>query len=88
MKVHSNKVKGDFSLYFDEFKRTVHKNLSDHENNYNLGIGYEHEIFVKMYPLFVFIESITSPGYLVDPSKEMELDQCIKDGNREKILQD
>lgn len=86
MKIHSSKVKNDFSSYFSQYKTTVNHNLSLHESNFGLKIGKEEEIFEKLYPLFVIIESLTDPDYLADPTCEIVLEQSIEEGKKDKLI--
>jgi hypothetical protein len=86
MKIHSDKIKEDFASYFADLQKTLPDNLKKHKENSELIENSTIRIFKEVYPLFVLLETLYSPAYFVDPSKQIELDQCIKNGDKEKII--
>jgi hypothetical protein len=86
MKIHSDKIRKDFASYFADLQKTLPENLKKHQENSELRENPTIGIFKEVYPLFVLLETLYNPAFFVDPSKQIELDQCIKNGNKEEII--
>src|SRR5271157_6160588 len=86
MKIHSDKIRWDFDSYFADLEKTVPISLKLHRDKSRLTENSTLGIFKEVYPLFVFLETLYNPECFLDPSKQIELDQYIKNGDKEKII--
>jgi hypothetical protein len=78
MRIHSRKVKEDFNLYFDDLEASIRNSLKLNRE--------KDEFFKNVYPLFVLLETLFSPSYFFDPTKQIELNECIESGNKDEIM--
>jgi hypothetical protein len=79
MKIHSQKIKDDFELYFADLEKSVASSLRKHRE------GQTQSVFKEVYPLFVMLETLYNPDYFSDPSTLIEFQQCMQTGDKQKI---
>jgi len=80
MKIHSRKIKEDFESYFADLEKSVRDSLKKH------GEAETPNLFKAAYPLFVMLETLSNSDYFLDPSKQIELDKCIENGDKKRII--
>ncbi len=78
MRIHSRKIKEDFNAYYDDFESSIQRSMKVNKGN--------DKLFKTIYPLFVLLETLFSPSYFLDPTKQIELDQAIESGKKGKIM--
>lgn len=69
------KVKADFKAYFDAYERQVAASFVQHKENKDAYLAFK-----SAYPLFVFLESLQSEEYSVDPTSQIALDEYLSNG--------
>ncbi len=81
MKIHSKKFKDDFKSYFDDFEKSITRNINCHESRDN-----SIDFFKIVYPLFVLLESLTNFEYFIDPSKKLLIYEYLTENNKEQLI--
>ena len=69
----------DYDSYFADLSKNTAEHLENHKGQRNF------QIFKCLYPLFVLLETLQSPGYFLDPSKQIELEQALEIGDKAEI---
>lgn len=81
MKIHTNKFKDDFEYYFEDFEKSILRNINHHKSR-----DSNMDFFKIVYPLFVLLESLTNFEYFVDPSKKILISEYLTKNNKEQLI--